>query len=221
MDTYIQGQTVMDGRRLLEAYLDALLRSDIDTARAVLDRALGAGLPPQDLYMGVLQPALYEVGERWSRAEISIAQEHLVTAATQALMAQMADRLGGGRRRKATVLVACAEQEMHAVGARMVADFLHADGWDVIFLGALTPPVELAALARERQVVAVALSAALPERIPLLARACAALSVLDPRPLVLAGGQAFAGSAERALATGADAYARDAAEAVAVLDQRL
>jgi hypothetical protein len=40
MDTYIQGHTVMDGPRLLDAYLGPLLRSDIDPARAVLDRAL-------------------------------------------------------------------------------------------------------------------------------------------------------------------------------------
>jgi hypothetical protein len=37
---------------------------------------------------------------------------------------------------------------------------------------------------------------------------------------VLVGGQAFAGSRERALATGADAYAGDAEEAVRVLDER-
>jgi methanogenic corrinoid protein MtbC1 len=66
----------------------------------------------------------------------------------------------------------------------------------------------------------VAISAALPERIPLVRRAVAALRELPGAPFVLVGGQAFAGSRERALATGADAYAKDAAAAVRVLDER-
>jgi MerR family transcriptional regulator, light-induced transcriptional regulator len=220
MDTYIARTTVVD-RGLLEAYLTALLSSDIGAARRVLDGALESGVAPRDLYLRVLQPALYEVGERWSRAEISVAQEHLVTAATQSLMAGLADRLGTTRRRHATVLVACADEELHAVGPRMVADFLQADGWDVLFLGAMTPPDQLAALAAERGAVAVALSAALPDRIPLIARSCAALRALDTPPLIVAGGQAFAGSAERALAAGADAYAGDADGAVSLLRERL
>jgi B12 binding domain len=33
--------------------------------------------------LDVLQPTLYEVGRRWSYVHISVAQEHLATAATQ------------------------------------------------------------------------------------------------------------------------------------------
>src|SRR5918998_1648825 len=137
------------GVQMLDAYLDALLDSDMEGARRVLDDALDAGVPARDLYLGVLQPALYEIGERWSRAEISIAQEHLATAATQSLMSRLAERLG-------------------------------------------TQPGRV--------------SAALPERIPLVARTCAALRALEPRPFVVVGGQAFAGSRDRALAAGADAF---------------
>jgi methanogenic corrinoid protein MtbC1 len=82
----------------------------------------------------------------------------------------------------------------------------------------MTPAAGLAELARGAQ--AVAISAALPERIPLVARAVRVLHELPDRPFVLVGGQAFAGSRERALATGADAYAGDAEEAVRVLDER-
>ena len=104
--------------------------------------------------------------------------------------------------------MACVSDELHAVGGRMVADFLEADGWRVAFLGQLTPGQDLAALAAEQGAQLVALSAALPERVPQVAEVCAALRGLDPAPFVLVGGQAFGGSAERALRTGADAYAR-------------
>lgn len=210
----------MIAQDVFDDYLQAVLGSDVDAARRVVDAALEAGLPPRDVYLHVLQPALYEVGDRWARAEISIAQEHLVTAVTQSLMTRLAERLGSGHRR-GSALVACAEDELHAVGARMVADFLQAEGWDVLFLGALVPAGELAELAAERGVDVVALSAALPGRIPHVTAACAALRALDPRPFIIIGGQAFGGSAERALAAGADGYAPDAGAAVALLEQRV
>jgi methanogenic corrinoid protein MtbC1 len=66
----------------------------------------------------------------------------------------------------------------------------------------------------------VALSAALPERVPRVAEVCAALRALDPAPFVIVGGQAFGGSPERALRTGADAFATDAGDAVRTLQER-
>jgi MerR family transcriptional regulator, light-induced transcriptional regulator len=204
---------------VLDDYLAALLAADLDGARRVLEEALEADVEVQDVYLRVLQPALYEIGARWSRAEISVAQEHLATAAAQASMAALAGRFPraarGGRGR---VVIACAEDELHSVGVRMVADFLEADGWDVTWIGAMTPAAGLVELARGAD--AVAISAALPERIPLVRRAVAALREQPGAPLVLVGGQAFGGSRERALATGADAYAEDATAAVRVLDER-
>ena len=199
-----------------DGYLGALLASDITGAREVLDSAIAAGMPVRRIYLDVLQPTLYEIGRRWSHAEISIAQEHLATAATQSAMARLAEALSDGPRRvrPGTAVVACVSDELHAVGGRMVADFLEADGWTVVFLGQLTPGTDLAALAAEQGATLVALSAALPERVPQVAEACAALRGLDPAPFVLVGGQAFGGSAQRALRTGADAYADDAEAAV-------
>ena len=208
--------------RVRDGYLGALLGSDLIAARTVLDDAIAAGMPVRRIYLDVLQPTLYEIGRRWSHAEISIAQEHLATAATQSAMARLAESLSEGSRRvrPGTALVACASDELHAVGGRMVADFLEADGWRVVFLGQLTPGTDLAALAAEQGATLVAISAALPERVPTVAEACAALRGLDPVPYVLVGGQAFGGSAERALRTGADAYAEDAEEAVRAVRER-
>jgi len=206
-----------------EDYLHALAAADLAGARTVLDDAIEAGMSVRRIYLDVLQPALYEIGRRWSHAEISIAQEHLATAATQSAMARLAERLSDGaprRVRPGSAIVACVSDELHSVGGRMVADFLEADGWRVTFLGQLTPSVELAALAAHDDAQVVALSAALPERVPHVAGMCAALRALEPVPFVLVGGQAFGGSAERALRTGADAYAADAEAAAAAVRER-
>jgi MerR family transcriptional regulator, light-induced transcriptional regulator len=205
-----------------EGYLAALLASDLVAARTVIDEAVAAGMPMRRIYLDVLQPTMYEVGRRWSHAEISVATEHLATAATQSAMARLAQNLSDGRRRVSpgAAVVACVSDELHAVGGRMVADFLEADGWRVAFLGQVASGQDLAALAAEQGAQLVALSAALPERVPQVAEVCAALRGLDPAPYVLVGGQAFGGSAERALRTGADAFALDAEAAAAAVRAR-
>jgi methanogenic corrinoid protein MtbC1 len=208
-----------EAMRVRDEYLGALLAADLETARRVVEDALDAGVPARELYLGVLQPALYEVGLRWSRAEISVAQEHLATAATQSNLAWLAERLRDGERpARGRVIAACAEDELHVLGVRMVADFLEAEGWEATFVGAMTPPEGLVQLAPHADVVAI--SAALPERIPLVARAVRALRELPECPYIVVGGQAFAGSEARALRTGADAWAADAQDAVRVLDAR-
>ena len=205
-----------------DGYLGALLAADVPAARTVLDDALSAGVSAREIYLAVLQPTLYEIGRRWSRAQISVAQEHLATAATQSAMARLAEGLATGTRRvrPGAALVACVSDELHALGGRMVADFLEADGWNVVYLGQLTPGSDLAAMAAEHGAQVVALSAALPERVPRVAEVCAALRALDPTPFVIVGGQAFGGSPERALRTGADAYGTDAADAARTLQER-
>ncbi|MDA1305732.1 MAG: B12-binding domain-containing protein [Acidobacteria bacterium] len=54
-------------------YLDALRQGDRQRAgRLVLD-AVAAGTSVKDIYLGVFQPAQYEVGRLWERNEISVA----------------------------------------------------------------------------------------------------------------------------------------------------
>ena len=193
---------------LRQRYVDALVAGDLASAERLIE---DSGTDVRTLYLEVLQPALYEIGRRWEEAEISVAQEHLATATTQSLMARLAERFEGGARRGRQVLVACADGELHSIGVRMVADFLDADGWDVLFVGALSPPTAVAELAAAQGVDVVALSAALPQRVPEIVRAVAALRALAKVPVIAVGGQAFGGDAAVAIRPGADLYAPDAA----------
>jgi MerR family transcriptional regulator, light-induced transcriptional regulator len=197
---------------LRDAYVRAVLAPDARGARALIERACDAGAPVERIYLQVLQPALAEVGRLWENAQIAVANEHLATQITQSVLANLAGRLtpgasGIGRR----AIVSCSPGELHVLGGQMVADFLEADGWDVLQLGADTPAGELASLAEREDVVLVALSTALPVHLLAAGTACAALRRLDRPPFIVAGGQAFAGEERRALAVGADAYAGDPA----------
>lgn len=204
---------------LREGYVDALLAPDPPRARSLIAAASAGGAPAERLYLEVLTPAMEEVGRRWERAQISVAQEHLATQVTQSVLAELAARLtgelqaGAGRH----VVVACTPGELHAVGVNMVADFLEADGWNVLALGPDTPAHALADLVADHEPEAVALSTSLPHHLLSAARVFGRLAALEPRPLLVAGGRAYQGDAARARTVGADALVHDPAELVRLL----
>lgn len=196
-----------------EAFVAVIARNDAQGAERVVVSAIDDGMPVRDAYLGVIQPALYEVGRRWERGELSVAQEHLATATVQSLIARLSGRLGSGRPTEAVrgrAVVACTPGELHAVGARFVADFLEGDGWEVLALGPSTPGFALLELIAATTPVVVALSTTLPSNLDSARAVVTGLGELEPRPLIVAGGAAYGGREEVALELGADAFAPDA-----------
>jgi methanogenic corrinoid protein MtbC1 len=113
-------------------------------------------------------------------------------------------------------------EEQHALGARMVADFLEADGWEVILLGAGAPVADFVALVAAEQPELVALSTATAGVLDGVAAVLAALRELSPRPLVVAGGQFWTASTQAtALELGADLVIGDPRDLVAVVRERI
>ncbi len=97
-----------------------------------------------DFYLKVVQPAMYEIGSLWQTGEISVAEEHLATSLMNRLMAStysMIDTVLAHPRRKAIVI--CSQNEYHELGARILADLLELNGWNVSYLGANTPVSEV------------------------------------------------------------------------------
>jgi MerR family transcriptional regulator, light-induced transcriptional regulator len=174
-----------------ERYLSALLERSSHHARRVIDEALDSGVSIADVYLRVLQPALYELGERWAAGEINVAYEHYATAVTERLIVQLAERMEvapmGGR----LAVVACTPGEQHALGARMVSDFLRAEGWEVAELGPSTPAGALAELVDAERPDVVALSTATAAHLGDARDVIARLDALDPRPFIAVGGQAW------------------------------
>src|SRR5688500_11202342 len=134
---------------LHDDYLAALLAGDAVRARALVDRAVDDHLPLEDIYLSVLTPALEEIGRRWEIGEIEVAWEHRATAITEGIIGTLAARMRVPPVSGRLAVVACVEGENHALGARMVGDFLEGAGWEVILLGASVPSESLAALVED------------------------------------------------------------------------
>ena len=93
----------------------------------------------KDVYMYVFQRTQWEIGRLWQTNKLTVAEEHIFTAATQLIMSQLYPYLFGETDFKGKVIAACVGRELHEVGLRMVADFLEMDGWNTIYVGANTP----------------------------------------------------------------------------------
>ena len=190
-------------------------------ARVAVDAALDDGVPVADVYLGILQPALYEVGDEWAAGSVDIAREHYATAVTLSVLGALGPRMRTAPKDGRLALVSGSPEERHAVGVQMVADFLEGDGWEVLNLGASTPAQDLARLADAEQPDVVALSTSTPAGLPGAAEAVTALVALEPRPLVVLGGQLWARSGRaEAHALGADLVLDDPRELVAYLRER-
>lgn len=147
----------------VETYLDLALLPDVEgLAELVLGRVEAEGALP--VYEGLLQPALEEVGRRWEHDELTVADEHLVTALTEQVLTRVRRRVTAGP----IAVVACTPGNEHRVGAVMVTDTLGLAGWNPMLLGARTPFEDLAALCRSRDVRLVALSVGIEEELDVL-----------------------------------------------------
>src|SRR5919202_993809 len=118
------------------------MRSKLDS-RSSMSRAMGAAsstrpageraLPAQtidDVRFDLITPALAEVGARWERGAIGVADEHLASSVCEWLLFNLAGRASreaATGRRAATgsrAIVGCSDGELHSLGARIVAHVL-------------------------------------------------------------------------------------------------
>lgn len=207
-----------DGRADLDAvrhrYLECLLVPDGRGAWDAVDAALAAGAEPRRIYLDVLGPAMEEIGALWETARIGVTQEQLATQITQSVLARLAPTLedaeaafARGPRRLA--IVAGTPGELHAIGPRMVADFLEGAGWEVLLLAPNTPSGELVELVEARAPALVALSTSLSFNLLAAGGVFTTLRRLAQVPLLVAGGRAYEGQPDRALLAGADLFATD------------
>jgi methanogenic corrinoid protein MtbC1 len=198
-------------------FVDLLVDRPAHESRAAVLALAEKGILPLELYLTLLAPSLRELGARWQSGSASVAQEHLATELVISIMATLAARLQSRPIVAHLAVLAGTDGELHAIGLRMVSDFLEADGWEVQYLGALTPGPDLERYVRSMEPDVVGLSTTLTTHLPATKTIVAALKRLPTPPFVLVGGQAYGGDPAVALRLGADAFAADADEASRIL----
>lgn len=122
----------------------------------VLRRA-AAGLGVATFTERVVAPLLRRIGHEWHAGRLTIAHEHLASAAVHDVLVETMRSLGRGDG-AARVVVATPPGERHAIGAALAGASAAAEGWGVIYLGPDLPAGEIAAAASATGARAVAVS---------------------------------------------------------------
>jgi MerR family transcriptional regulator, light-induced transcriptional regulator len=137
----------------------ALASFEDGDAHAVFD-ALLACLSIDTLLRDVIVPYLHELGTRWERGDVSIAQEHFASTLLRGRLLGLAR--GWGRGIGPVAVLACAPGEQHDLGLLAFGLALRARGWRIVYLGADTPIASVADAARSCDPAAVVVSAVDP-----------------------------------------------------------
>ena len=156
-------------------------------AHAVLDDALAA-FTRETVVEQIVLPVMREIGDRWARGELSVAQEHFGTSVIRGRMLSLTRNWGAGVGPLA--LLACPPGEDHDIGLVAFGMVLRDRGWRITYLGTDTPIETVGAAAAELGPDVVVLAALSPERFEASAEP---IKRLASRRRVVIGGEGATG----------------------------
>ena len=100
-------------------FTQAILGGQRQPALTIALDALQRGAGVLDVYVGVVQESLHEVGRLWEANRISVADEHMATAIAQYVLSHLYGRIPPCAESRGGAVVTGVEGELHQIGANM------------------------------------------------------------------------------------------------------
>jgi 5-methyltetrahydrofolate--homocysteine methyltransferase len=195
---------------------DAIKSGKRHDAKRLTSEAIEAQLPAQGI-LDALIAGMDDVGQRFQRGEIFVPEMLVAARAMKESMALLEPLLvQAGLAPAFTAVIGTVQGDLHDIGKNLVAMMWKGANFRVVDLGTNVPPEAFVAAAREHAARVVGLSALLTTTMPAMQRTVEALRAAELEGVkVVVGGapitQAWADE------IGADGFAPDAAEAVAMV----
>ena len=146
---------------LTDEILGHLGRMEEAPAAQLISEALGLYTVEQ-VVEDLAEPALREVGERWLRGDWTVAQEHFASAFFRGRVANLL-HASPFNSNGPLVIVACAPEELHEIGAQILSLYLRRAGFRVVYLGQNVPLDSLVSMARALRPAVICCSASRPD----------------------------------------------------------
>ncbi len=174
---------------LVQRLYHAFLSFNEQEAEAITSLAL-AYYAVDSVCLDLLAETETEIGNGWHRGEVPVSAEHFgsnfVRNKLVALLQMQPASMGGP-----LVLVACAPDEQHELGALLVALFLRWSGFRIVYLGQNVPVDDLLDTIRNLQPAVVCMSAMTEITAHRLAEFSQQLARLAHPPIFAFGGGAY------------------------------
>jgi methanogenic corrinoid protein MtbC1 len=197
-------------------YLARLLEGNRSAAGYLIGNAMAGGATVEDMHLHVFQPCQRELGRLWQMNRIGVADEHYCSAATQLIMSQLYGYIRGGQTGGLMMVSACVGNELHEIGARMVADLFEVHGWSTHYLGANVPAESIVSTLERLTPDVLAISATLVSHLTAVRDLVTQVraSRAAARTRILVGGYPFRIAPDLWRRVGADGTGSDAREAL-------
>jgi trimethylamine corrinoid protein len=195
----------------------SIVEGDLDRARDLSQQALAQGISPLEAINRGFALGLTTVGEQFAEGELFLPDLVLAGEAMKAVVAILEPEIrktGATREMLGKIVLGTVKGDIHEIGKTLVGTMLAASGFEVFDLGVDVPFETFAVKARELEADIVGLSALLTTTMTGQKDVVEALERhgLRPRVKIIIGGAPVTESWAKEI--GADAYGRDAMEAV-------
>lgn len=200
----------------LKALAAHVERGEADPVPAATQRALDADLPPYEVLIYGLQAGLAVVGDRFKRHEAFIPEVLVSARAMQRGMDVLKPLLApAGKKPKGVVVLGTVKGDLHDIGKKMVAIMLEGEGFHVHDLGVNVPPERFLEKIAETKADIMGMSALLSTTMLMHRETIRHIDAAGYRGRIkiMAGGAPVTPGFAKDV--GADAFAPDAASAVA------
>ncbi|PKL82890.1 MAG: cobalamin-binding protein [Ignavibacteriae bacterium HGW-Ignavibacteriae-3] len=172
--------------------MNALLEGDRKQCLLIVRKLIDEEVSIKEIYMQLFQRSMYRIGQMWEKERCTIADEHVATKITEGLIDYVSTFFDNTEKSGSLALITCIDKEFHELGARMVAGYFEANGWDTIFAGSNTPEQEVIQLIREKKPDLVGISSSFYINVNRLIKLIETIKMNFPSQEILVGGQSLA-----------------------------
>jgi len=201
---------------VLSRYLEALLRGDRKTCRAVVEQTLQKGVPANSVTVELMWPIMKEIERLLKVDKISPSQEHLATRINRTIVDQLQNKLPRRPSRDKKIVVCCAQDELQELGSQILADLFESDGWEVRFLGGGLTNDDIFSFINEYAPDILLIYGTTPKQAPSVRRLIDTIKTVNAWPYlrIIVSGGLFSRAEGLWDEIGADAFAENPSEAL-------
>jgi corrinoid protein of di/trimethylamine methyltransferase len=207
---------------LIKEARESLLTPDKAKAVDVANRALAAGISPQQIMAEGFIAGIRELGDKFDEGEVFLPELMMAAEAMEAAMAICNAALPEGESQsRGTVVIGTVQGDVHDIGKAIVASYMRAAGFEVHDLGRDCPTDRFVEKAKEVNADVVGASALLTSTLRKQEEIIEALveeGIRDKVKFVVGGAVCTQGWADK---IGADAYAKDAGDGIRKIEALL
>lgn len=197
-----------------------ILQGRREEAAPKVEELLASGLAPLDIVNGYFVPALDEVGAGYESGRLFLPQLMQSAEAVKSGFTVLKERMetsGSAAQDKGAILLATVQGDIHDIGKNIVKMILENYGYRIVDLGKDVPVEEVVETIRSQNIKLAGLSALMTTTVKSMQETIAAVREAGLACTFWVGGAVL--NEEYAQLVGADFYAKDAMESVAIANR--